>query len=411
MARPTLYKHPKFLRVCHMTKSPEPLIVGCLTLLWETGWQSGDPIIGDDLAVELAAKWPGEPGKFFDAVLNAGGRGKTGFIEEVPDQPGIYQIHDFLDHAPDFVFGRAEKEEERKKCKQCEGCGRDFRSPMPDSKFCSNKCRVRVWRTKDSPKGETHVTHCNAPVTHKSARVRYSNVTETHGNVTEHNSNAHVTHMCVTETSPKLTVTSRYVTESFCNGSPAHAHAHALAHDKENTSLGGDTVFCMGDDGEISPPPPKETLSLKNEPIQPELDEVKITAAAKRLVQAYREKITSQSLPGHGITEARYLLMNIVGMTEQKLMTSIDNFSAYLKKAGPDASFPCHAPKFFSDGIWEIYLDGVPSDKKSSPNAKPWALESTQQKINDLVAQTKLNSERKRKPSMPPSETSVPATA
>jgi hypothetical protein len=89
-------------------------IRGHLELLWEVAYECGDPVIGDSTDIELAADWQGEPGKFCEAILTCGGRGHAGFIEELPDEPGHYQIHDLYDHAPDYVRKRMDRELARK---------------------------------------------------------------------------------------------------------------------------------------------------------------------------------------------------------------------------------------------------------------------------------------------------------
>jgi hypothetical protein len=113
MARPTLFAHQKFRRLAHMLGAPDPHVTGYLELMWHVAYESGNPRLGDATDVELAAKWPGEPGKLCDAMLRCGGDGRAGFIEEDPDRPGTFQIHDLFDHAPDYVRKRGEREAER----------------------------------------------------------------------------------------------------------------------------------------------------------------------------------------------------------------------------------------------------------------------------------------------------------
>src|SRR5689334_18031659 len=104
MARPGLEKHVKFKKLCRMLGEPKPHVRGYLETLWEVAYECGDAVIGDAEAVEAAAEYPGEPGKLFKALLSCGGQRRTtadngsqcptGFIEEVENTPGIYQIHD-----------------------------------------------------------------------------------------------------------------------------------------------------------------------------------------------------------------------------------------------------------------------------------------------------------------------------
>lgn len=106
MARPGLDKHVKFRRLVRMLGEPRPHVRGYLELLWEVGYENGDPVLGDQEAVEAAAEYPGEPGKLFQALLECGGKDRVGFVEEVSDEPGQFQIHDLFDHAPEYVKKR-----------------------------------------------------------------------------------------------------------------------------------------------------------------------------------------------------------------------------------------------------------------------------------------------------------------
>jgi hypothetical protein len=127
---------------------PAPHVLGHLEYLWATAYECGEPRIGDMVSVELAAAWVGEPGKLCKVLLECGGEGRAGFIEPMPGQPGIYQIHDLHDHAPDYVQARARKETERKRIKTCAYCGSEFRSTEARAKFCSNACRQAMYRNR-----------------------------------------------------------------------------------------------------------------------------------------------------------------------------------------------------------------------------------------------------------------------
>lgn len=121
MARPGLTKHPKFLAFRRMLSVNKAQALGHLELLWMGPYESGDPFLGDKEAVEDAAEWnpigdgtKGDRGDLFAAALNCGGPGRAGFIEEDPDRPGFYRLHDLWDHAPDYVYNRAEREAQRR---------------------------------------------------------------------------------------------------------------------------------------------------------------------------------------------------------------------------------------------------------------------------------------------------------
>src|SRR5262245_23991878 len=97
MARAGLLDHRKFKRLVHILREPVPHVVGYLEVLWTTGYQQRDPFIGDKVDVELAAQFPGEPGKLCAALH------EVGFIDAVPDRPGTFQVHDLYENAPRYV--------------------------------------------------------------------------------------------------------------------------------------------------------------------------------------------------------------------------------------------------------------------------------------------------------------------
>jgi hypothetical protein len=68
-------------------------------------YECGDPLIGDKTDVELAAEWPGEPGKLCQALLDCR------FLDE---NDGGFSVHDLYDHAPEYVQRRMEREEKRR---------------------------------------------------------------------------------------------------------------------------------------------------------------------------------------------------------------------------------------------------------------------------------------------------------
>lgn len=139
MARPGLFEHPKFLRLVHILKEPVPHVLGYLECLWLTGYQSGNPVVGDETDVELAARYPGPTGTFFQALL------QCRFIELAANNR--YQIHDLMENAPGYVTARRHKESERKKEKRCLACETVFHSTETHAKYCCGACRVAAWRS------------------------------------------------------------------------------------------------------------------------------------------------------------------------------------------------------------------------------------------------------------------------
>ena len=93
-----LLDHRKFLRLARLLAEPKAHVVGYLMLMWRRGYQTGNPLLGDELDVEAAAEFTGEPGKFATAALSAG------FIDR--DTDGRFKIHDLWDHAPEWARKR-----------------------------------------------------------------------------------------------------------------------------------------------------------------------------------------------------------------------------------------------------------------------------------------------------------------
>jgi hypothetical protein len=89
-----------------MLKEPKPHILGYLEFIWRVGYEAGNPVVGTELDVELAAEYPGPPGKLVQALA------EVAFLDRLED--GRYAIHDFWHHCSDYVLKRAEHEEDRK---------------------------------------------------------------------------------------------------------------------------------------------------------------------------------------------------------------------------------------------------------------------------------------------------------
>lgn len=92
VARPTLFTHPKFQRLVYMLGVSDAQVLGHLEFMWNVGYASGEAVLGDEIDVELAAKWTGEPRSLATALE------ERRFIDRRPD--GLLEIHDLWDHAP-----------------------------------------------------------------------------------------------------------------------------------------------------------------------------------------------------------------------------------------------------------------------------------------------------------------------
>jgi hypothetical protein len=124
MARIGLTLDRKFRRLARLLDDThvgfgEIIARGALELLWDAAYEAADDYIGDLVDVEAAAHWRGKEGVLLAALVNAGGEGLAGFIDEggspfwPEGKPGTYRVHDLWDHAPDFVARRATRETER----------------------------------------------------------------------------------------------------------------------------------------------------------------------------------------------------------------------------------------------------------------------------------------------------------
>jgi hypothetical protein len=172
-----MMQHRKFVRLVAVLGLPPAHVRGLLECLWDVAYQCGQEYLGDALDVELAAGWTGETGKLCRALADCGGNGSAGFIEAVTDirhspshnasedhdngsKPGLgvtdivtdvpvhYRVHDLFDHAPEYVAGRAQREEERRKVKHCERCKNRYHSSDQRSRFCCPACRTANWRDR-----------------------------------------------------------------------------------------------------------------------------------------------------------------------------------------------------------------------------------------------------------------------
>lgn len=96
--KPELIAHRKFTRLRRLLGEPTPHLIGYLECMWLRGYQTGSPVLGDELDVEGAAEYPGERGRFTAAAVEAG------FVDRNAD--GQYAIHDLYDHAPEWAKKR-----------------------------------------------------------------------------------------------------------------------------------------------------------------------------------------------------------------------------------------------------------------------------------------------------------------
>jgi hypothetical protein len=122
MPRPSLFDNVKFHRLAHILGIPRPHALGYLEYLWRVGYACGNPVIGDEVSVELACEWTGERGKLAAALLEAG------FLDRRKN--GKLQIHDLHDNAPDYVKSRFRMERYRKTARS-KRLRNSYHSPAP----------------------------------------------------------------------------------------------------------------------------------------------------------------------------------------------------------------------------------------------------------------------------------------
>ena len=112
MARPTLKNNPKYLLLIRELRAQgitASHVRGLLEELWDSCHECGNPLIKSARHVEAAAGWEGEPGVLCAALV--GTKEEGGFLDQNED--GSFQVHDYWDHAPDYVRKRAAREADR----------------------------------------------------------------------------------------------------------------------------------------------------------------------------------------------------------------------------------------------------------------------------------------------------------
>ncbi len=114
MPKPGFLSHRKFLKLVAVIRphvpagaNPEAVALGHYEFLASTQHVAGSPLIGDSNDLEAVSRWYGAAGEWTNALLRCGtGADGAGLIEEVEPGSGLYQLHDYWDHAPDFVKKR-----------------------------------------------------------------------------------------------------------------------------------------------------------------------------------------------------------------------------------------------------------------------------------------------------------------
>ena len=109
MSRPGFTKHRKFLRLSAALGS-KPLALGVCEFMWQSRGEELTDFLGDAVDIAMICEWGGEPAILVNALRDCGGRGEAGLIEETESGSGLYKVHDFWDHPPDYVKKRLKRE-------------------------------------------------------------------------------------------------------------------------------------------------------------------------------------------------------------------------------------------------------------------------------------------------------------
>lgn len=115
MARPGFTDNLKTKRAIRLLGISRPQFRGHMEMLWDVVYEKAEPLVGTVEDVEEAAEWKGTAGEFCAAILNCGGKGKHGFIEEHQADNGdtVYLIHHLFENCPEYVKKRAKRKDQR----------------------------------------------------------------------------------------------------------------------------------------------------------------------------------------------------------------------------------------------------------------------------------------------------------
>lgn len=108
MAKSTLINDQKFQLLVSDLGMPVAHVLGHLEMMWQAAYSSCSPVLRSRAAIEITAGWVGEKGVFAEAVLDP----LHNFVDARED--GQFLIHDFWEHAPDYVKKRQQRADERK---------------------------------------------------------------------------------------------------------------------------------------------------------------------------------------------------------------------------------------------------------------------------------------------------------
>ncbi|MCL4837859.1 MAG: hypothetical protein KJ058_07835 [Thermoanaerobaculia bacterium] len=104
MARPGLFRNKKFIELAQEIGC-EARALGHLEFLWQAQYDCCEATIGSAAVLEHHARWRGKRGRLAQLLLS------SGFVDVT--EGGVFVVHDFWHHAPDYVRKRRIRENER----------------------------------------------------------------------------------------------------------------------------------------------------------------------------------------------------------------------------------------------------------------------------------------------------------
>jgi hypothetical protein len=130
MAKPSLLECLKFRLLTERLGIPRVQLLGHLEMMWLTAHASGNPTFPSSRHVEAAAEWSGDAGAFAEGMT------EEGFLDTEED--GSLTIHDYLDHAPEYVKARFKARQKAKGRRVPQDDSEDFKKILKNSEKFQN---------------------------------------------------------------------------------------------------------------------------------------------------------------------------------------------------------------------------------------------------------------------------------
>jgi hypothetical protein len=193
-----LVDHPKTVKAAHLLGIEPVQLVGHLHVLWHwalTYAEFGDLSRFDAADIALAAKWPGAPDEFAQALIECGPGDSAGFLERdgvygPPDDPrvGDLVLHDWWDCAGKLV-DRRWRDAQRKRDARARSNGHPDPDPSTSNGRHDPEPSPSAGRPQDVPETPAR-TADEHPDTDPRARTNTTNTTNTTNPPTGHDDDA-----------------------------------------------------------------------------------------------------------------------------------------------------------------------------------------------------------------------------